>query len=50
MNRLHGLENDQDIERVILKCRMLITIAIETMIKAVEGDKEIMQLASMARS
>ncbi len=43
VNRLHGLENDQDIERVILKCHMLIT-PIETMIKATEGEETIMQL------
>jgi hypothetical protein len=43
VNRLHGLENYRDEERVILKCHMLIT-PIETMIEATEGDKEIFQL------
>lgn len=43
VNRLHGLVNDSDEERLILKTHMLIT-PIETMIEAVEGDKEIRQL------
>ena len=43
VNQLHGVENNSDEERLILKCHMLIT-PIETMIEAVEGDKEILQL------
>jgi hypothetical protein len=43
VNKLHGLVNDSDQERVILKTHMLIT-PIETMIEATEGDKEILQL------
>lgn len=44
VNRLHGIENYRDEERVILKTHMLIT-PIETMIQAVEEDKQISQLA-----
>ncbi len=43
VNKLHGLINDRDEERLILKTHMLIT-PIETMIKAYEGDETIMQL------
>ena len=35
--------NNQDTERVILKCHMLIT-PIETMIEATEGEETIKQL------
>ena len=40
VNKLHGLVNDTDDERLILKTHMLIT-PIETMIKAYEGEEEI---------
>lgn len=43
VNKLHGLVNDTDDERLILKTHMLIT-PIETMIKAYEGEEEIRQL------
>ena len=43
VNKLHGLVNDTDDERLILKTHMLIT-PIETMIKAYEGEEEILQL------
>lgn len=43
VNKLHGLENYCDNERLILKTHMLIT-PIETMIAAVEGEDTISQL------
>jgi hypothetical protein len=43
VNKLHGVVNNQDTERVILKCHMLIT-PIETMIEATEGEETIKQL------
>jgi hypothetical protein len=43
VNRLHGLENYQDEERVILKTHMLIT-PIEDLIAATEGKDEVKQL------
>ena len=43
VNKLHGLVNDSDEERLILKTHMLIT-PIETMIEATEGEETIKQL------
>lgn len=43
VNGLHGLENNTDEERIILKTHMLIT-PIERMIESVEGDEVIQQL------
>lgn len=43
VNGLHGLENNEDDERIILKCHMLIT-PIETMVEACSSEETIRQL------